>query len=78
MWNETLPFLLDPKSKKSELMHGLTSVGKAVTSEFGYNSIKEARRACGGLGYSHYTGFGPFIHNQDVHCTWEGDNNVLF
>lgn len=77
MWVGGLKDLMDPQSKKSDLMHGLTSVAKAVTSDFNYETITECRRACGGLGYSFYNGFGKYLGVQDVHCTWEGDNNIL-
>ena len=39
--------------------------------------ITEARQACGGLGYSSYSGFGKSYADWVVQCTWEGDNNVL-
>lgn len=39
--------------------------------------ITEARQACGGLGYSAYSGFGKSYADWVVQCTWEGDNNVL-
>ena len=40
-------------------------------------SITESRQACGGLGYSSYSGFGKAYADWVVQCTWEGDNNVL-
>lgn len=39
--------------------------------------ITETRQACGGLGYSAYSGFGKAYADWVVQCTWEGDNNVL-
>jgi len=39
--------------------------------------ITETRQACGGLGYSAYSGFGKAYDDWVVQCTWEGDNNVL-
>ena len=39
--------------------------------------LQEAREACGGLGYSHYSRLGTMLQDQDVNQTWEGDNNVL-
>lgn len=39
--------------------------------------INECRQACGGHGYSAYSGFGKTFGDWSVQCTWEGDNNVL-
>ncbi|ODQ81294.1 hypothetical protein BABINDRAFT_160659 [Babjeviella inositovora NRRL Y-12698] len=39
--------------------------------------IDECRQACGGHGYSAYSGFGQGYTDWVVQCTWEGDNNVL-
>ncbi|ODQ80946.1 hypothetical protein BABINDRAFT_165684 [Babjeviella inositovora NRRL Y-12698] len=39
--------------------------------------IDECRQACGGHGYSAYSGFGQGYSDWAVQCTWEGDNNVL-
>jgi acyl-CoA oxidase len=39
--------------------------------------MSECRRACGGLGYSHYAGIGRYWQSLDVYQTWEGDNNIL-
>ncbi len=39
--------------------------------------IEECRQACGGHGYSAYSGFGKGYADHAVQCTWEGDNNIL-
>ncbi|ANZ76334.1 BA75_04098T0 [Komagataella pastoris] len=39
--------------------------------------IDECRQACGGHGYSSYSGFGKAYNDWVVQCTWEGDNNIL-
>lgn len=39
--------------------------------------IDECRQACGGHGYSGYSGFGQGYDDWVVQCTWEGDNNIL-
>lgn len=41
------------------------------------NLIDECRQACGGHGYSSYSGFGKGYADHVVQCTWEGDNNIL-
>ena len=35
------------------------------------------REVCAGLGYSAYNRLGAYIDDNNVHLTWEGDNNVL-
>lgn len=39
--------------------------------------IDQCRQACGGHGYSSYSGFGRAYNDWVVQCTWEGDNSVL-
>lgn len=41
------------------------------------NTIDQCRQACGGHGYSAYSGFGRAFNDFAVQCTWEGDNNIL-
>lgn len=41
------------------------------------NTIDQCRQACGGHGYSAYSGFGKAFNDFAVQCTWEGDNNIL-
>lgn len=41
------------------------------------NNIDQCRQACGGHGYSSYSGFGKAFNDFAVQCTWEGDNNIL-
>lgn len=41
------------------------------------NTIDQCRQACGGHGYSSYSGFGKAFNDWAVQCTWEGDNNIL-
>lgn len=50
---------------------------KALSTWNASNAIQECREACGGLGYSFYSQFQVLKSYQDVHLTWEGDNNVL-
>lgn len=52
---------------------GLKAFSTWATSEI----IDQARQACGGHGYSGYSGFGQGYNDWVVQCTWEGDNNVL-
>ena len=41
------------------------------------STIDQCRQACGGHGYSAYSGFGKLYNDWAVQCTWEGDNNIL-
>ncbi|CUM51923.1 uncharacterized protein AC631_05192 [Debaryomyces fabryi] len=41
------------------------------------STIDQCRQACGGHGYSAYSGFGKIYNDWAVQCTWEGDNNIL-
>lgn len=50
---------------------------KAALTWLAESCITECRQACGGLGYSAYSGFGKAYDDWVIQCTWEGDNNVL-
>lgn len=66
-----------PDCAESEELHALLSAFKVITTNYSRDAIQECREACGGLGYSAYTGIGRLRENQDVNLTWEGDNHVL-
>ncbi|KAG7664167.1 POX1 [[Candida] subhashii] len=50
---------------------------KATCTWLAAEAIDQCRQACGGHGYSAYSGFGRAYNDWVVMCTWEGDNNVL-
>ena len=77
IWQTNLPRLLDPENRNSEVCHALSSAMKAINAWNSHRTLQECREACGGLGYSQYSGFGILIAEDDVNSTWEGDNHVL-
>lgn len=55
-----------------------TSAGlKAFCTWATLETIDKGRQACGGHGYSSYSGFASMYSDFAVHCTWEGDNTIL-
>ncbi|KAI8375984.1 acyl-CoA dehydrogenase/oxidase C-terminal [Radiomyces spectabilis] len=55
-----------------------TSAGlKAFCTWNCLNTIEQCRQACGGHGYSAYTGLAAMYQDFAVQCTWEGDNTIL-
>ncbi|KAI8368506.1 acyl-CoA dehydrogenase/oxidase C-terminal [Blakeslea trispora] len=55
-----------------------TSAGlKAFCTWNCLNTIDQCRQACGGHGYSAYTGLANMYQDFAVQCTWEGDNTIL-
>lgn len=55
-----------------------TSAGlKAFCTWNCLNTIEQCRQACGGHGYSAYTGLAGMYSDFAVQCTWEGDNTIL-
>lgn len=50
---------------------------KSTATWLTLNTIDQCRQACGGHGYSAYSGFGKAFNDFAVQCTWEGDNNIL-
>ncbi|KAH8701557.1 acyl-CoA dehydrogenase/oxidase [Talaromyces proteolyticus] len=55
-----------------------TSCGlKALASTTAGEGLEICRRACGGHGYSSYSGIGPWYSDYLPTLTWEGDNYML-
>jgi acyl-CoA oxidase len=66
--------------KASEMMADLhaTSCGlKSLASTTAADGLEAARKACGGHGYSSFSGIGPFYCDYLPNVTWEGDNYML-
>lgn len=58
-------------------IHASSSGLKSLTTTMAVESIEECRRACGGHGYSSFSGFVKFYQDYLPNTTWEGDNYVL-
>jgi len=58
-------------------VHVTSSGLKAFGTWACLEAIDKCRQACGGHGYSAYSGFGPCYNDFAVQCTWEGDNSIL-
>lgn len=55
-----------------------TSCGlKALSSTIAAEGLEACRRACGGHGYSSFSGIGPWYSDYLPTITWEGDNYML-
>lgn len=67
----------DPECDELNELHSMLSSVKAVASWLSLQVVQECRESCGGLGISLYTAIARYKGYQDVHATWEGDNNVL-
>jgi acyl-CoA oxidase len=58
-------------------VHGTSAGLKAFCTWNCLNTIDQCRQACGGHGYSAYTGLASMYSDFAVQCTWEGDNTIL-
>ncbi|CAI2172948.1 9687_t:CDS:2 [Funneliformis geosporum] len=58
-------------------LHASSSGLKSLTTSMAVDSIEDCRRACGGHGYSSFSGFVTFYQNYLPNTTWEGDNYIL-
>ncbi|KAI9360261.1 hypothetical protein BD770DRAFT_409343 [Pilaira anomala] len=58
-------------------LHASSSGLKSLTTTLAVNAIEECRRACGGHGYSLFSGLGQFYQDYLPKVTWEGDNYLL-
>ena len=55
-----------------------TSCGlKSLASSTAVDGLEVCRRACGGHGYSNFSGIGPWYADYLPTATWEGDNYML-
>jgi acyl-CoA oxidase len=68
---------VEPESLQVAEMHILLSVFKFLICKWSQTCIQECREACGGHGYSAFSAFARLRENNDIHATWDGDNNVL-
>ncbi|RCI07094.1 hypothetical protein CU098_013504 [Rhizopus stolonifer] len=58
-------------------LHASSSGLKSLTTTLAVSAIEECRRACGGHGYSLFSGLGHFYQDYLPKATWEGDNYLL-
>ncbi|CAO3696615.1 unnamed protein product [Umbelopsis ramanniana] len=58
-------------------LHATSSGLKSLTTTISLAAIEQCRRACGGHGYSMFSGFGNFYQDYLPKVTWEGDNYIL-
>jgi acyl-CoA oxidase len=58
-------------------LHASSSGLKSLCTTMAVQGIEDCRRACGGHGYSMFSGLGSFYQDYLPNVTWEGDNYVL-
>ncbi|KAJ2715297.1 hypothetical protein H4R19_001280 [Coemansia spiralis] len=58
-------------------LHATACGLKRWTSDVAIRGIDTCRHACGGHGFSDFSGLNEFYTNQYPHIIWEGDNYVL-
>lgn len=68
---------LDASVEKMKSLFIASGSLKSTCTWLTLNTIDQCRQACGGHGYSAYSGFGKAFNDFAVQCTWEGDNNIL-
>ena len=58
--------------------HALTAGLKAYATQIAADGVEDARKCCGGHGYSLLSGLPDIVAAVTPHCTWEGENYVLY
>jgi acyl-CoA oxidase len=58
-------------------LHAVSCGLKSLASTTAADGLEAARRACGGHGYSSFSGIGSFLADYLPNVTWEGDNYML-
>ncbi|KAF2142498.1 uncharacterized protein K452DRAFT_358264 [Aplosporella prunicola CBS 121167] len=71
------PEELRPSSDLMADLHATSCGLKSLCSSIAAEGLESCRRACGGHGYSSFSGIGPFYADYLPTITWEGDNFLL-
>lgn len=71
------PEELNPASDRLADLHATSCGLKALGSTMATDGLEVCRRACGGHGYSSYSGIGTWYADYLPTATWEGDNYML-
>ncbi|KAF2127162.1 acyl-coenzyme A oxidase 1 [Dothidotthia symphoricarpi CBS 119687] len=58
-------------------LHASSCALKSLSSTIAAEGLEVCRRACGGHGYSNFSGIGTWYADYLPTCTWEGDNYML-
>jgi len=58
-------------------LHASSCALKSLSSTIAAEGLEVCRRACGGHGYSSFSGIGPWYADYLPTTTWEGDNYML-
>ncbi|XP_014557012.1 hypothetical protein COCVIDRAFT_37537 [Bipolaris victoriae FI3] len=58
-------------------LHASSCALKSLSSSIACEGLEVCRRACGGHGYSSFSGIGPWYSDYLPTTTWEGDNYML-
>lgn len=58
-------------------LHAASCGLKSLSSTIAADGLEQARRTCGGHGYSNFSGIGSFQADYLPNVTWEGDNYML-
>lgn len=71
------PEELNPGADLLADLHATSCGLKALGSTIAVDGLEMCRRACGGHGFSSYSGIGPWYSDYLPTATWEGDNYML-
>ncbi|KAL1412264.1 hypothetical protein Q8F55_000007 [Vanrija albida] len=71
------PEELQPGAELLADLHATSCGLKALSSTIAIDGLEMCRRACGGHGYSSYSGIGTWYSDYLPTVTWEGDNYML-
>ncbi|EFY88863.1 acyl-coenzyme A oxidase [Metarhizium acridum CQMa 102] len=81
LYNENQKRLASPSSQSSHDilpdLHATSCALKAFSSTVAAEGLETCRRACGGHGYSAFSGIGSWYADYLPTVTWEGDNYML-
>jgi acyl-CoA oxidase len=77
MYNEFSQRLRDGDLEMLADVHASSSGLKSLTSNIAIEGIETCRRACGGHGFSAFSGLTTFYSDVLPNVTWEGDNFIL-
>lgn len=58
--------------------HACLCLGKALYTEITYDGMQICRKACGGHGFSHYSGLPALLSEYASNTTLEGENTIMY
>ena len=78
IYNDLLGQKIEGIHRSLPYCHALTAGLKAYATQIAADGAEDARKCCGGHGYSLLSGLPDIVGSTIPHTTWEGENYVMY